>query len=83
MIWIGLVPVGGSVIAGMALWGFGWTFRSGAEDAWLADEVGRRRLGASYQRGAQVARVTGLLGIGSAVGLAASSPVAPFRRCGR
>lgn len=70
MIWIGVLPAAGWVIAGMALWGFGWTFRSGAEDAWLADEVGSGGLGAAYQRGAQVARVTGLLGIGSAVGLA-------------
>lgn len=82
MIWIGLVPVAGWVIAGMAWWGFGWTFRSGAEDAWLADEVGRERLGVSYQRGAQVARVTGLLGIGSAVGLALVELRLPFVAAG-
>ena len=70
MIGIGLLPFVGWVIAGMALWGFGWTFRSGAEDAWLADEVGSDRVGVAYQRGAQVARVTGLLGIAVAVGLA-------------
>ncbi len=70
MILIGLAPVVGWVIAGMALWGFGWTFRSGAEDAWLADELGPAQLGRAYQRGAQVARATGLLGIGAAVGLA-------------
>lgn len=78
MIWIGLVPVAGWVIAGMAVWGFGWTFRSGAEDAWLADEVGQERLGAAYQRGAQVARATGLVGIGSAVGLALEQLWLPF-----
>lgn len=82
MILIGLVPVAGWVIFGMALWGFGWTFRSGAEDAWLADEVARERLGAAYQRGAQVARVTGLVGIGSAVGLALVHLSLPFVMAG-
>ena len=43
------------VLAAAALMGFGWTFKSGAEDAWLADEVGPERMARSYQRGAQVA----------------------------
>ncbi|MGH3091497.1 MAG: hypothetical protein ACRDOG_04090, partial [Gaiellaceae bacterium] len=57
------------VLAAAALMGFGWTFRSGAEDAWLADEVGPERMARSYQRGAQVARALSLVGIGGAVGL--------------
>ena len=78
MIGIGSLPEVGYVIAAMALWGFGWTFRSGAEDAWLADEVGQERLGAAYQHGAQVARVTGLVGIVTAVGLALVDLHLPF-----
>ncbi|MCB0909644.1 MAG: MFS transporter [Nocardioidaceae bacterium] len=78
MIVIGLIPLAGWVIAGMALWGLGWTFRSGAEDAWLADELGSQRLGAAYQRGAQVARLTGLVGIGASVGLALIALWLPF-----
>ena len=70
MILIGAVPAVAAVLTGMALWGFGWTFRSGAQDAWLADEVGGDRLGPAYQRGAQVGRVAGLLGIVAAVALA-------------
>ncbi|HYO33483.1 MAG TPA: MFS transporter [Nocardioidaceae bacterium] len=65
----GLVASAPVVLAAMALWGIGWTFRSGAEDAWLADEIGSARLGSAYQRSAQLDRVTGLLGIGAAVGL--------------
>jgi hypothetical protein len=82
MIVIGLVPAAGWVVAGMALWGFGWTFRSGAEDAWLADEVGEGRLGAAYQRGAQAARVAGLVGIGAAVALALADLRLPFVAAG-
>ena len=70
MIMTGAVPTVAAVLVGAALWGVGWTFRSGAEDAWLADEIGPERLGAVYQRAAQVGRVTGLLGIAAAVALA-------------
>lgn len=82
MVLIGLVPAVGSIVVGMALWGFGWTFRSGAEDAWLADELGDGRLGPAYQRGAQAARVAGLVGIGAAVGLAAVDLRLPFLAAG-
>jgi MFS transporter, DHA3 family, tetracycline resistance protein len=66
----GLVANVALILAAAALMGFGWTFKSGAIDAWLADEVGPERLGREFQRGAQVARVFALLGIAAAVGLA-------------
>jgi MFS transporter, DHA3 family, tetracycline resistance protein len=58
------------VLLAAALMGFGWTFKSGAEDAWLADEVGVDHVARPYQVGAQVARGGALLGIGCAVALA-------------
>ena len=58
------------ILAANALWGFGYTFTSGSFDAWLADEVGDGRLAGIYLRGAQVARVAALCGIGASVGLA-------------
>lgn len=66
----GSVAEPGAVLAAMALYGFGWTFRSGAEDAWVADELGPDQLGRAYQRGAQAERLAGLAGIGGAVALA-------------
>ena len=66
----GLVTSVPLILAAAALMGFGWTFKSGAIDAWLADEVGHERLGREYQRGAQVARIFTLVGIGAAVALA-------------
>jgi MFS transporter, DHA3 family, tetracycline resistance protein len=59
----------GVILAAAALMGFGWTFKSGAEDAWLADEIGPEGLARAYQRGAQVARALALAGIGGAVAL--------------
>src|SRR5919106_5453608 len=41
------------VIGAAALMGFGWTFVSGAEDAWLYDEVGEERVRGAYQLGAR------------------------------
>ena len=58
------------VLGAAAFMGFTWTFKSGAEDAWITDEVGPEHAGRSFQVGAQAARVGALLGIGAAVALA-------------
>ena len=52
----GLAPGVAVVLIAAAVMGFGWTFKSGAEDAWLADEVGVDNVAGPYQRGAQIAR---------------------------
>ena len=67
---VGISTAAVGVIAAYAVWGLGWTFLSGAFDAWLADEVGQERLAGVYHRAAQIDRVAGLLGIGVSVGLA-------------
>ncbi len=69
MLLVGLVPEVFAVLAGMAVWGAGWTFRSGAEDAWLADETDRDTMNRAYHRGAQVGRGGRLLGFALAVPL--------------
>lgn len=58
-----------AVLAGYAVWGLGWTFTSGAMDAWLADEVGTERVTPVYLRGAQIGRAGSVVGIVAAVGL--------------
>jgi MFS transporter, DHA3 family, tetracycline resistance protein len=82
MIITGAAPSAAVVIAAAAVWGIGWTFRSGAEDAWLADELGHDRLGPAYQRSAQLARFTGLAGIAAAVVLALVNLPLPFLAAG-
>ena len=66
----GLADGVGVVLAAAAFMGFTWTFKSGAESAWITDEVGVERSGREFQQGAQAARLGALLGIGAAVGLA-------------
>ena len=67
---VGAFPDVWPILAGYALWGFGYTFTSGAMDAWLADEVGDQRLTGVYLRGAQVGRAFTIAGTAASVGLA-------------
>lgn len=52
-----------SVALGQAVWGLGYTFTSGATEAWIADEVGEEHAGEAYLRGSQAARVGALVAI--------------------
>ena len=59
----GSLPFFLPILLGEMLWGLGWTFISGAEDAWLADEIGEERLGTAYLRASQTGRIGALMGI--------------------
>jgi DHA3 family tetracycline resistance protein-like MFS transporter len=67
---VGVFPDVWPILVGYALWGLGYTFTSGAMDAWLADEVGDERLTRVYLRGAQVGRAFTIVGTAAGVGLA-------------
>jgi MFS family permease len=70
IVFVGLVPEAWAVILGWSVWGFGYTFTSGATDAWLADEIGVENVRPVYLRAAQLARLVGLVAIGASVALA-------------
>lgn len=59
----GLIPTFGAIAAGNAIWGMGYTFTSGAYDAWLVDEIGAGNAGNAFLRGSQVDRAAALAGI--------------------
>jgi MFS transporter, DHA3 family, tetracycline resistance protein len=69
IVFVGSVPEAWAVIAGWALWGFGYTFTSGAADAWLADEIGADNVRPVYLRSAQISRVVALVAIAISVAL--------------
>ena len=52
------------------LWGIGYTFVSGALQAWLADEIGVEAAGPVFLRSAQVELIAGLVGTGASALLA-------------
>ena len=51
-------------------WGVGSSFISGAEEAWIAEEVGEEKVGKVFLRGAQVGQFGALLGAAISVALA-------------
>jgi DHA3 family tetracycline resistance protein-like MFS transporter len=73
----GLVPVWPAMVVGMALWGVGETFLSGAREAWLADEmasVGREgEVAATFVLGSRWSNVGTVVGSWASVGLAQAS----------
>lgn len=67
----GLFPFFAPILLAQLIWGLGYTFTSGAEDAWLADEIGEERLTQTYLRASQLGRAGSLVGILLAVPLGA------------
>jgi MFS transporter, DHA3 family, tetracycline resistance protein len=63
----GVFPFFATVILAQIIWGIGWTFTSGATEAWLADEIGETQAGRGYLRAAQIAQLTTIVGIGASV----------------
>lgn len=59
----GAFPLFGTVLLAQVLWGLGYTFTSGATEAWIADEVGPQRAGEAFLQGAQAGRIGGLAAI--------------------
>lgn len=59
----GAIPTFAAVLAAQAVWGVGYTFISGALEAWVADEEPERNLGRVYLRGEQMEYLGSLVGI--------------------
>jgi MFS transporter, DHA3 family, tetracycline resistance protein len=64
---VGVVSEPSAIIALWALWGVAYTFTSGAYEAWITDEVGVERIPPVFLRGARLAYVGALLGLGISV----------------
>jgi len=61
--WPSFIPI----LVSQVLWGVGYTFTSGALQAWISDEIGEENAGLIFLRGAQVEQLAGLIGILPAV----------------
>jgi MFS transporter, DHA3 family, tetracycline resistance protein len=60
---VGIVSAPWVIIALWGLWGLSYTFTSGAEEAWIADEVGADKAGRVFLRGARVWYVGAVVGL--------------------
>jgi len=59
----GSIPVFAAIAMGQMLWGLGYTFTSGATQAWISDEIGEQAAGQAFLRGSQAGQVGALIGI--------------------
>lgn len=59
----GALPLFGTILLAQVIWGIGATLTSGAEEAWLADEIGVDNLARIYLRGSQFGQAGTLIGI--------------------
>lgn len=66
----GVVPLFVAVLAAQVLWGVGYTFLSGADQAWIADELKTKRLEGVFLRGTQIGQMFSLVGMLAGVLLA-------------
>ena len=66
---VGARPQFETILAGYVVLGIGGTFVSGAQDAWVADEVGVGRAGDIFLRGSRWTRGAALVAIPLAAGL--------------
>jgi len=71
----GLFPVFGAILLAQVIWGIGVTFTSGAETAWLIDEVGEGHSAPILLRASQVGSLGGLAGIFAAALIASVMPI--------
>mgnify|MGYP006285799433 CR=1 FL=1 len=74
----GSVPAFWSVALAQVVWGFGYTFTSGATQAWVVDEVGEKRAGEAFLRGAQAGQVGNLVAIPISIALGTVFPALPI-----
>ncbi len=63
----GLLPFFATILLAQVIWGIGYTFTSGATEAWLSDEIGEANAGRAFMRAAQVVQLTTLVGIAASV----------------
>jgi MFS transporter, DHA3 family, tetracycline resistance protein len=63
----GAIPEFLTVLVAQAVWGVGYTFISGAPEAWIADEASDRDLGRVYLRGEQADYIGSFVGIPASV----------------
>lgn len=60
----GSFPVFGMIVLAQVLWGVGYTFTSGATQAWISDEIGEDAAAQAFLRSSQLDKIGGLIGLG-------------------
>ncbi|MEP0804791.1 MAG: MFS transporter [Chloroflexota bacterium] len=75
----GFFPAFIPILLAQVVWGLGYTFTSGATQAWISDEIGEDKANALFLRATQIGLFASLIGIGLATLVGANSVVLPLR----
>jgi DHA3 family tetracycline resistance protein-like MFS transporter len=75
----GFFPAFLPILLAQVIWGLGYTFTSGATQAWITDEVGEETANKLFLRGTQVGLFASLIGMGVAMLIGANSVALPLQ----
>jgi len=67
------------ILLAQVIWGLGYTFTSGATQAWVTDEIGEDDANKLFLRGTQVGLFASLLGMGGAMLIGANNVALPIQ----
>jgi len=67
------------ILLAQVIWGLGYTFTSGATQAWITDEVGEDDANKLFLRGTQMGLFASLIGMGAAMFVGANNVAMPLR----
>ena len=75
----GFFPAFLPILLAQIIWGLGYTFTSGATQAWISDEVGEDTANKLFLRGTQVGLFASLIGMGLAMLVGANNVALPLQ----
>lgn len=75
----GLFPAFLPILVAQIIWGLGYTFTSGATQAWITDEIGEDDANKLFLRGTQVGLFASLVGMGGALLIGANNVALPIQ----
>lgn len=75
----GFFPAFLPILLAQVIWGLGYTFTSGATQAWITDEIGEDNANKLFLRATQVGLFASLLGIGASMFVGAHNVAMPLR----
>ena len=75
----GFFPFFLPILLAQVIWGLGYTFTSGATQAWISDEIGEESANKLFVRATQVGLFASLIGMGAAALVGAQNSALPIR----
>lgn len=75
----GLFPAFLPILLAQVIWGLGYTFTSGATQAWISDEIGEEEANKLFIRATQIGLFASLIGMGLAAIIGAANVALPIQ----